>query len=133
MSDGLYTLTVRTSFAAAHRLRGYEGDCENLHGHNWIVEVTAESEVLDERGIAVDFRVMKSALNGFLARLDHRYINEVPPFDAVNPSSENIARFVFEKMEEAFPAPARIVRVAVWESDDARAEYSRPTSPRQRR
>ena len=85
MSDGVYTLTVRTSFAAAHRLRGYEGDCENLHGHNWMVEVTVATEVLDARGIAVDFRAMKNALSRLLARLDHRYVNEVPPFDALNP------------------------------------------------
>lgn len=123
--SGVYSLTVRTVFAAAHRLRGYAGDCENLHGHNWIVEVTVESGVLDDRGIAVDFRVMKAALSGLLARLDHRYLNEVPPFDAQNPSSENLARFVFERMEESIPAPARVVRAAVWESDDARAEYAR--------
>lgn len=125
MSEGVYTLTVRTSFAAAHRLRGYEGDCENLHGHNWTVEVTIESDTLDQRGIAVDFRVMKNALSAILSRLDHRYINEIPPFDALNPSSENIARHVFEKMEESIPAPARVLRAVVWESDDARAEFTR--------
>ena len=126
MKEGVYTLTVRTTFAAAHRLRGYEGDCENLHGHNWIVEVTVESGTLDDRGIAIDFRVMKTALAGLLSRLDHRYMNEVPPFDTLNPSSENIARYVFEKMEESVPAPVRVVRAVVWESDDARAEFSRP-------
>ena len=124
--SGVYTLTVRDSFAAAHRLRGYEGDCENLHGHNWVVEVTVASPALDDRGIAVDFRVMKAALSGILARLDHKYLNEVPPFDGRNPSSENLARYVFEEMSGAIPGPARVARVAVWESEDACAEFSLP-------
>jgi 6-pyruvoyltetrahydropterin/6-carboxytetrahydropterin synthase len=125
MSNGVFSLTVRTVFAAAHRLREYEGNCENLHGHNWRVEVTVESEVLDKRGIALDFRVMKGALNELLARLDHGYLNDVPPFDTENPSSENIARYIFEEMEGRIPSPARLARVTVWESEDARAEFFR--------
>lgn len=126
MKSGVYALTVRTSFAAAHRLREYEGNCERLHGHNWRVEVTVESETLDSRGMALDFRVMKTALADLLSGLDHKYLNEIAPFDEVNPSSEHIARYVFDGMEGKIPAPARISRVTVWESDDARAEYSRP-------
>jgi 6-pyruvoyltetrahydropterin/6-carboxytetrahydropterin synthase len=123
--SGTYALTVRSSFAAAHRLREYEGNCERLHGHNWRVEVTVESETLDSQGMAIDFRVIKSSLAELLHRLDHKYLNEVPPFDALNPSSENLARHLFEEMEHAIPEPARVARVTVWESDDARAEYSR--------
>jgi len=126
MSPGVYALTVRTSFAAAHRLRGYDGNCERLHGHNWQVDVTVESELLDDRGIALDFRTVKSAVNDLLAALDHRYLNEVSPFDRLNPSSENLARYLFEEMEKKIPAPARVARVTVWESEDARAEYTRP-------
>ncbi len=126
MSDGLYALTVRTSFSAAHRLREYEGTCERLHGHNWQVEVTVEADVLDSRGMAVDFRAIKGALGETLAGFDHRYLNEVPPFDGLNPSSENLARHIFEEMERKVPGPVRVARVTVWESDDARAEYSRP-------
>jgi 6-pyruvoyltetrahydropterin/6-carboxytetrahydropterin synthase len=124
--EGLYALTVRTSFAAAHRLREYEGNCERLHGHNWQVEVTVESPVLDARGIAIDFRAIKGALGEALAGFDHRYLNEVPPFDALNPSSENLARHVFEEMERKIAGPVRVARVTVWESEDARAEYSLP-------
>jgi len=123
--NGTYSLTVRASFAAAHRLKEYEGNCERLHGHNWRVEVTVESGVLDERGIAVDFREIKNVLSGLLSVYDHKYLNEVPPFDAMNPSSENLARHLFEEMEKRIPAPARVARVAVWESEDARAEYFR--------
>ena len=126
MRDGLYALTVRTSFAAAHRLREYEGNCERLHGHNWQVEVTVESDSLDAGGIAIDFRAIKGALGELLAGFDHRYLNEVPPFDGINPSSENIARHLFEEMERKIPGPVRVARVTVWESEDARAEYSRP-------
>ena len=126
MREGLYALTVRTSFAAAHRLREYEGNCERLHGHNWQVEVTVESDSLDAGGIAIDFRAIKGALGELLAGFDHRYLNEVPPFDGINPSSENIARHLFEEMERKIPGPVRVARVTVWESEDARAEYSRP-------
>jgi 6-pyruvoyltetrahydropterin/6-carboxytetrahydropterin synthase len=125
MSAGTYALTVRTSFAAAHRLREYDGNCERLHGHNWQVEVTVASNVLDDRGIALDFRVLKSAVNDLLSRLDHRYLNEVSPFDRQNPSSENLARYLFEELEPKVTPPARLDRVTVWESEDARAEYSR--------
>ena len=126
MSNGLYALTVRTSFAAAHRLREYAGNCERLHGHNWQVEVTVESDSLDPGGMAIDFRAVKGALGEALAVFDHRYLNEVAPFDGINPSSENIARHLYEEMERKIPGPVRVARVTVWESEDARAEYSRP-------
>ena len=125
MGSGVYTLTVRASFAAAHRLREYDGNCERLHGHNWQVEVSVASERLDDCGIALDFRVLKASVNDLLAALDHRYLNEVPPFDRLNPSSENMARYLFEEMERKIPAPARVERVTVWESEDARADYAR--------
>ncbi len=119
-------MTVRSSFSAAHRLPEYEGNCERLHGHNWQVEMTVESEALDSRGMALDFREMKAALAEILSRLDHKYLNEVPPFDRRNPSSENIARYIFEEVEGKIPPPVRTSRVTVWESEDAWAEYSRP-------
>jgi 6-pyruvoyltetrahydropterin/6-carboxytetrahydropterin synthase len=120
-----YALTVRSSFAAAHLLRAYEGNCERLHGHNWQVEATVVSEILDDRGMAMDFRAMKGALYDILSVMDHKYLNEIPPFDVENPSSENIARYIFREMEGKVPSPARLRRVTVWESDDARAEYAR--------
>ncbi|GAB4365633.1 MAG: 6-carboxytetrahydropterin synthase QueD [Deltaproteobacteria bacterium] len=126
MSEGTYILTVQGSFAAAHRLREYEGNCERLHGHNWKVEASVESDRLDARGMAIDFRVVKRALQEILDRLDHGYLNDVPPFTERNPSSENLARHLFEEMERRIPAPVRVRRVIVWESEDARAEYSRP-------
>jgi 6-pyruvoyltetrahydropterin/6-carboxytetrahydropterin synthase len=130
--NGVYALTVRSSFAAAHRLREYEGNCERLHGHNWRVEVTVESGVLDGRGIALDFREIKSHLAELLSRFDHKYLNDVPPFDGMNPSSENLARYLFEEMEKRIRPPTAVGRVAVWESGDARAEYSRPSRGKDR-
>lgn len=126
MNGDRYALTVRSSFAAAHRLREYEGNCERLHGHNWHVEVRVESESLDSQGMALDFRVMKGALAEILSHMDHKFLNEIPPFDARNPSSENIARHIYEEMEGRIPPPVRLARVTVWESEDAWAEYSRP-------
>lgn len=125
MKKDLYSLTVRSSFAAAHLLREYQGNCERLHGHNWQVEVTVESESVDARGMALDFREMKAALHDVLARLDHRHLNEIPPFDAQNPSSENIARYIYGELEGKITGPARLARVTVWESEDARAEFAR--------
>jgi len=126
MSGGTYTLIVKSSFAAAHRLREYEGNCERLHGHNWMVEAAVESDRLDSRGMAIDFRVIKKALQGILDRLDHGYLNDVPPFTEENPSSENLARYLYDELERVIPEPARVCRIIVWESEDARAEYSRP-------
>jgi len=125
MKKDLYSLTVRSSFAAAHLLREYQGNCERLHGHNWQVEATVEAEELDARGMALDFREMKAALHDILARLDHKHLNEIPPFDTENPSSENIARYIYGEMEGRIAGPARLARVTVWESEDARAEFTR--------
>ncbi|MCL2103345.1 MAG: 6-carboxytetrahydropterin synthase QueD [Syntrophorhabdaceae bacterium] len=122
---GTYALTVGASIAAAHRLREYDGNCERLHGHNWKIDVTVESKTLDERGIALDFREIKSLLSEILSRYDHIYMNEVSPFDTINPSSENFARHIFEEMEKRLPSPVKVSKVAVWESEGARAEYFR--------
>ena len=121
--NGTYALTVRGSISAAHRLRDYDGNCERLHGHNWRVEVTLESNTLDERGIAIDFREIKSFLAEILGAFDHRHLNDISPFDTLNPSSENFACLIFKEMEKRVPSPIVVSKVAVWESDDARAEY----------
>jgi len=120
---GTYALTVGTSIAAAHRLREYDGNCERLHGHNWRIDVTVESKTLDDRGIALDFREIKLLLSEILSRYDHMYMNDVSPFDTLNPSSENFARHIFEEMEKRVPPPVKVSKVAVWESEGARAEY----------
>ncbi len=117
-------LTILSDFAAAHNLRRYEGECEKLHGHNWKVEVTVVSKGLDKIGLAVDFKILKKIMKDILAKLDHKYLNEIPPFDKENPSSENIARYIFKQFGKQMKGKgARVAKVKVWESDRAAAAY----------
>ncbi len=120
----MYHLTIHTHFAAAHNLLNYQGDCENLHGHNWKVEVTVAARELDNAGLAVDFKVLKKETKRVLEQLDHRYLNELQPFRTVSPSSENIARFLFEELRQVLDdGNVRVDSVKVWESDHACASY----------
>jgi len=93
-----YNIFVQTEFAAAHCLRNYPGDCAQVHGHNWIVEVQLKCRELDEIGLGVDFRTVKKAVQEILADLDHTDLNEFPPFRITNPSSENIARYLYQAL-----------------------------------
>lgn len=120
----MYRLMICTHFAAAHNLMNYQGDCENLHGHNWKVEVTVATDRLDKAGLGVDFKILKKETNRILDRLDHTYLNELAFFRDVSPSSENIARFVFEELGKVFQGPVTVESVCIWESDHACATYS---------
>lgn len=120
----MYELTVISDFAAAHNLRQYEGECENLHGHNWNVEVTVATKKLNKIGLGVDFKILKRTLENILKRLDHKYLNEIQPFDKENPSSENIARYIFKQLQkEIKDKNIQTARVKVWESENAAAVY----------
>ena len=120
----MFELTVRCSFAAAHRLREYEGKCENIHGHNWLVEVKVAAESLNRIGLAIDFKDLKAATKCVLQRLDHKYLNDVEPFDELNPSSENIARWVFTSLKEQLrDSPVILRQVSVWENPDCCAAF----------
>ena len=119
----MYRVCVRRHFDAAHALRGYGGKCENLHGHRWEVVVCIESQDLDEVGMAFDFTVLKRELGAVLARFDHHNLNEAPPFDNINPSSENIARVIYRELAQRLPQ-AGLKCVEAWESPDAWATYS---------
>lgn len=98
----MYEVSVRSHFSAAHHLRNYPGNCERHHGHNWSVEIVVRCESTDELGMAVDFRVVKSALKDVLSNLDHADLNELQYFEKLNPSSENIARYIFEALKGRF-------------------------------
>lgn len=122
----MYRLKIDTHFAAAHNLINYEGDCENLHGHNWKVEVVVATETLNDAGLGLDFKILKAKTNAILDTLDHKYLNDLEPFKEISPSSENIARYLFEKLCDSFTDEDVVVEsVNVWESDNACASYSR--------
>jgi 6-pyruvoyltetrahydropterin/6-carboxytetrahydropterin synthase len=120
----MYRLMICTHFAAAHNLMNYQGDCENLHGHNWKVEVTVATRDLDKAGLGIDFKILKRETNKVLDLLDHKYLNDLPFFKELSPSSENIARFVFEELEKAFEGSVTMDKVCIWESENACATYS---------
>ena len=94
----MFVLKIVTDFASAHSLRNYPGDCARLHGHNWQVEVSVCSKVLDDNGIAIDFREIKKQTKLVIKRLDHQYLNEIKPFDVLNPTAENIAKYFFDEV-----------------------------------
>lgn len=120
----MYKLKVITAFAAAHNLINYQGECENLHGHNWRVEVTVTAKELDKAGLGIDFKILKAETNALLKTLDHKYLNELPPFAIVSPSSENIARYLYQELGNRFNNDnIKVEMITVWESDFASASY----------
>jgi len=122
----MYHLMVKTSFAAAHNLINYQGDCENLHGHNWLVEVTVTAKELDKAGLGMDFKILKRETKELLNELDHKYLNDLEPFKNASPSSENISRYLFESLSRNLNNDnITVERVNVWESENACASYTR--------
>jgi 6-pyruvoyltetrahydropterin/6-carboxytetrahydropterin synthase len=120
----MYEIKIITSFSAAHRLENFYGKCEALHGHNWKVEVFLQGERLDEAGLLQDFGVVKARTRELLEEIDHKYLNELPVFSNQNPSSENLARFLFQRLAAALNRDGvKVSRVSVWESDTSCASY----------
>ncbi|HVO67679.1 MAG TPA: 6-carboxytetrahydropterin synthase QueD [Syntrophales bacterium] len=121
----MYEVTIKLSFSAAHRLKEIGSIYEKLHGHNFIVEISVASRELTEAGILIDFRVLKGWAEEVLNDLDHKYLNEVNYFKNISPSSENIARFIYERIEEKTKCHnLDISRVVVWESEHAKITYN---------
>ena len=119
-----YEISVEATFAASHQLRGYKAALEPLHGHNFRVEAFAATEVLPEMGYVMDFLELEASLKEVLAPYDHRHINEIPPFDAINPTTENMARFFYEELQKRLPEGVVLERVRVWEAPTYSATYS---------
>jgi 6-pyruvoyltetrahydropterin/6-carboxytetrahydropterin synthase len=120
----MYELSVEVGFSAAHQLRGYKGNCENMHGHNWRVQINVNAERLNDIDIAMDFRELKQIAREVIAPLDHAFLNEVFPFTEKNPSSENIAKWIFDSLRKRVNDDnLRVAAVTVWESDTASASY----------
>ncbi len=120
----MYRLKICTSFSSAHNLVNYQGDCENLHGHNWKIEVSVTATELDKSGLGIDFKILKSETNSLLKSLDHKYLNELEPFRNLSPSSENIARFLYYELSARLNSSnVKVDSITVWESDAASASY----------
>jgi 6-pyruvoyltetrahydropterin/6-carboxytetrahydropterin synthase len=120
----MYEVKIVTQFAAAHRLENFHGKCESLHGHNWKVEVFLAGPTLDSAGLLLDFGVVKARTQELLGEIDHKYLNELAAFQDRNPSSENLAHYLFERLGAIFNRDrVKIQRVNVWESDTSCASY----------
>jgi 6-pyruvoyltetrahydropterin/6-carboxytetrahydropterin synthase len=120
----MYEASVEYTFAAGHALRGYKGKCENVHGHNYRVQLVVGGEKLDSAGLLMDFVDLRRMVKGLVERLDHHFLNDLPPFDKINPSAENIAKYFCDELE----SPVRdrglqVQAVTVWETDTTSATY----------
>lgn len=120
----MYELMVETQFSAAHQLRGYKGKCENLHGHNWRIQVVITAEKLNDIGLAMDFHELKKITNELILTLDHSVLNEMFPFTEINPSSENIAKWMYDSIKKKLNNNnIAVASVTVWEAETASATY----------
>jgi 6-pyruvoyltetrahydropterin/6-carboxytetrahydropterin synthase len=121
----MFEVTIEQTFAAGHALRNYHGKCENVHGHNYRCQLTLAGEQLDQTGLLMDFVELKRVLLSVIDRLDHQWLNEFPPFDVLNPSAENIAKYIYDEVRQGIRAGAdvRIESVRLWETDTSSATY----------
>ena len=124
----MYEVIVEQPFSAAHYLKDYPGKCANVHGHNYRVQITIEGETLDSLGMLVEFEVIKKALAPWIDKFDHGFLNEVPPFDKLNPTAENLAKFFYDESEKALRQPGeaalpKVSYVRVFETDKCSAAY----------
>lgn len=116
----MYSIKVEASFSSAHNLRGYKGKCESLHGHNWKVEAVIKKEFLDKTGMVMDFKDVKMRLFKVLEKLDHKYLNSLPVFKKINPTSENLASYIYNALKPHIPD---LAAVTVWENNTSCATY----------
>lgn len=120
----MFELKVENDFAASHSLRGYDGPCERLHGHNWKVVVYVVAEKLDDIGIAVDFKTVKAELNKVMDVLDHRNLNDIEPFDKINPTAENLAKYFYDGLSSVLnDGNVKVNKIEIWETERASASY----------
>jgi 6-pyruvoyltetrahydropterin/6-carboxytetrahydropterin synthase len=122
----MFEVTIEETFAAGHALRNYRGKCENVHGHNYRCQVSIQGAKLDEIGLLVDFVELKRVVHGVLDRMDHQWLNEFPPFDVLNPSAENMAKYIYDEVASGLQSKAgiRVESVRLWETDTASATYT---------
>jgi 6-pyruvoyltetrahydropterin/6-carboxytetrahydropterin synthase len=122
----MFQVSVDETFSAGHALRGYRGKCENPHGHNYKVRIIVEGPALDSTGLLYDFTHLKRVVRSIVEGVDHKFLNDQAPFDVINPSAENLAKFFYDqtlRQMNGMPAGARIARVTIWETDTTSATY----------
>jgi 6-pyruvoyltetrahydropterin/6-carboxytetrahydropterin synthase len=121
----MFEVTIEQTFAAGHALRNYHGKCENVHGHNYRCQLTVEGRELDQTGLLIDFVLLKRVLQSVVDRLDHQWLNDLPPFDLLNPSAENIAKFIYDEVSKGIGGgnDMRLGSVKLWETDTSSATY----------
>ena len=121
----MFEVTIEQTFAAGHALRNYHGKCENVHGHNYRCQVTLEGAELDHTGLLMDFVALKRTLQSVIDRLDHQWLNDLPPFNVLNPSAENIAKYIYDEVNKGIggQADVRLGLVRLWETDTSSATY----------
>jgi len=122
----MFQVTVDETFSSGHALRGYKGKCENVHGHNYKVRVTLEGPQLDSIGLLYDFTYLKRVIREIVGGVDHKFLNDLAPFDAINPSAENLAKYFYDettRQMNALPDGARVTSVTIWETDTTSATY----------
>jgi 6-pyruvoyltetrahydropterin/6-carboxytetrahydropterin synthase len=120
----MYEITISSHFSGAHRLRYLHGKCEELHGHNWKVEVSVVSKKLNNEGVVIDFEILKQKLQKVLRHLDHTYLNDLPYFSGKEPSSENIAKYIFDQLKRELKGhPTTLKKATAWESETSSATY----------
>jgi 6-pyruvoyltetrahydropterin/6-carboxytetrahydropterin synthase len=120
----MFEVMIEQTFSAGHALRHYRGKCENVHGHNYRCEVTVEGEQLDAIGLLVDFVELKKTVRSVIDRMDHQWLNDFPPFDVLNPSAENLAKYIYDEVSQTIGGNGvRIGSVKLWETDTSCATY----------
>ena len=120
-----YTLKIVTDFAAAHFLRNYDGKCARLHGHNWKLEVEVTAHALNDVGMGIDFQDIKHETKAILEGLDHYNLNDMPPFDIINPTAENISAFLYRELSQRInDERVKVSAIVLWETERACVRYS---------
>ena len=120
----MYNLSIETTFSAAHYINGHEGQCGRLHGHNWKVLVEVCTDQLNDIGMAIDFHHLNELTRVVLKKFDHQYINDIPIFKEMNPTAENLARYIYEQIEVKLPEGIKMKQVSLWEGEKYRVQYS---------
>jgi len=119
----MFEISVEDTFAAGHALRDYHGKCEKVHGHNYKIQLAVEGGHLDSAGLLMDFVELKRLLHGVMDRLDHEFLNDVAPFDALNPTAENLSKYFYDEIARGLPPDVHLASVKIWETDTSTATY----------